>query len=235
VTFAAEILTSSIVAVGDFNPMIFSPDWLETNGLIGEGDAIVAREGTEQHRPLVSHQVTNFEVDWFTLQVLENQFVLSSRGVLSPAFRDLAVGILQLVPHTPINAIGLNFIGHFKFDDIDAYHKIGDEFAPKSVWSELYPDQMIGLEQLTIRVQQGTREEGVASNDEKRITLQKSSKFNIGVALSYNDHHDVTVGEEGFTTAERAAKVADEQWTVAWDDAIRVFDQALTAALSEKD
>jgi hypothetical protein len=115
VTHTAEILTSSIVAVGDFNPAIFSPDWLERNDLIGEGDADTAREGGRtRSMMLVSHQATTFETEWFALQVLESQFSLTSKDVLSPAFKDLAVGIFQLVPHTPVTAVGLNFLGHFK-------------------------------------------------------------------------------------------------------------------------
>ena len=93
--FTAEILTSTIVILGDFNPAIFSPDWLEYNKLIGEGDAIAAREGSESRQMLVSHQVSNFEADWFSLQVLDTQFTLSSKGVISPALKDLAAGIFQ--------------------------------------------------------------------------------------------------------------------------------------------
>jgi hypothetical protein len=39
VAYTAEILASTIVAVGDFNPAIFTADWLEANGLIGSDDA----------------------------------------------------------------------------------------------------------------------------------------------------------------------------------------------------
>lgn len=69
-----ETFSSSIVAIGDFNPAIFSPDWLERNDLIGEGDAETAREGNYGRQMLVSHQVSTFETAWFALQVLENQF-----------------------------------------------------------------------------------------------------------------------------------------------------------------
>ena len=39
-TRTADIFGSSVVAVGAFNPAIFSPDWLERNKLIGQDDAV---------------------------------------------------------------------------------------------------------------------------------------------------------------------------------------------------
>ena len=116
VTHTAEIFTSSVVAVGDFNPAIFSPDWLEGNKLIGKSDADTVRESKSM---ISSHQVTSFETKWFALQVLENRFSLTSKDALSPALKDLAVGIFQLVPHTPVTAVGLNFLAHFKLTSED--------------------------------------------------------------------------------------------------------------------
>ena len=118
-TFTAEVLVSSIVVIGDFNPAIFTPDWREKNELIGEGDATVAREGRANRKPLISHQVTNFDTDWFALQVLDNKLTLNSRGVLTPMLKDLTVGIFQLLSHTPVIAIGMNFIGQFKLKSAD--------------------------------------------------------------------------------------------------------------------
>ena len=229
----AEIFTSSIVAVGDFNPAIFSPDWLERNKLIGEGDAIAAREGSQGRPLLVSHQVTTFESEWFGLQVLENQFSLTSKGVLSPAFKDLAVGIFQLVSHTPVHAVGLNFVGHIKLANEEEYHKVGDVLAPKEIWDTLYQDESAGMEQITIRFQLGRRDKPGNSKDEKRFTVQPSRSIKYGVILSLNDHHDVTMGDDDLTPAERVAIIVDKQWEHAWGDANRVFDQVLSMAVAK--
>jgi hypothetical protein len=232
VVHTAEILTSAIVGVGDFNPAIFSPDWLERNGLIGKDDADSVREGSQGKSLLVSHQVTTFETKWFALQVLENQFTLTSKDALSPAFKDLAVGIFQLVPHTPIKAVGLNFMGHFKLASEDAYHRVGDVLAPKDIWKALYPDESSGLADLTIRVQRSKRGELLKTKDEKRISIQPSSKLKFGAFLSYNDHHDVGSGEDdNLKPAERVAAVIDDKWESSWQDAVRVFDGLLSMAL----
>jgi hypothetical protein len=234
VTHTAEILASSIVCVGDFNPAIFSPDWLERNGLIGSSDADAVREGSAGKSLLVSHQVASFETKWFSLQVLENQFSLTSKDALSPAFKDLAVGIFQLVPHTPVVAVGLNFLGHFKLPSEEAYHRVGDALAPKDIWQKLYPKEMSGLADLTIRVQRGTRGEAPKTKDEKRISVQPSQVIKFGAFLSYNDHHDVSAPDEGGPRpAEKVAAIIDKTWESSWGDAVRVFDGLLTWALEK--
>lgn len=233
--YTAEILTSSIVAVGNFNPAIFSPDWLERNDLMGEGDADTAREGSQGRPMIVSKQVATFETEWFALQVLDNQFSLTSKSAVTPAFKDLAVGIFQLVPHTPVVAVGLNFMGHFKLTSEDAYHRVGDVLAPKEIWEALYPDESAGLADLTIRIQHGTRSQPSETKDEKRISVQPSSKIRFGVYMSYNDHYVVRDTEDDLRPAERVATIIDKQWEFSWHEADRVFDLVLSKALGEAD
>lgn len=227
----AEIFGSSIVAVGAFNPAIFSPDWLERNGLIGAQDAEAARQSPSY---IVTHQVSVMETDWFALQVLENQFSLTSKDALSPAIKDLAVGVLSLVPQTPISAVGLNFMGHYRIATEAEYHKIGDVFAPKNIWNELFPSEInsAGVADLTIRIQPVPRGKIPETGDEKRISLQPSSKIKLGIFLSYNDHH-VAHADEGdnLTMAGYTAKIIDNGWQSSLEDSIRVFDGLISMAL----
>lgn len=227
----ADIFGSSIVAVGAFNPAIFSPDWLERNQLIGQGDADDAKKAASL---IISHQVTVFETDWFVFQVLENQFSLTSKGALTPAFRDLAVGVLSLVTQTPISAIGLNFLAHFRLASEDEYHKIGDVFAPKTIWNSLYPDRGVaGLADLTIRFQDvENRGQIPRSGNETRITLQPSGKVKLGILLAINDHRVMNESREtGMTAAEQAATIIDSDWQNSWNDAVNVFDSIVSQAL----
>lgn len=227
---AADIFGSSIIAVGAFNPAIFSPEWLERNQLIGEGDAEDAKKAPSL---MISQQVTIFETDWFAFQVLTNQFSMTSKGPLTPAIKDLVVGILSLVPHTPITAIGLNFVGHFRLANEAEYHKIGDVLAPKAIWSTLYPDgHAVGLADLSIRIQDGERGQTPRSGNEKRISVQPSNKLKVGVLLSFNDHREILEsGGDGMTAAEQAAAIVDSDWQHSWDDAVRVFGSVLSQAL----
>lgn len=229
-----EIFGSAIVLVGDFNPAIFSPDWLENNKLIGNGDAEEARQSPSF---IISRQVSVFETDWFALQVLENQLSLTSKGALSAAFKDLAVGVLSLLSHTPIAAIGLNFLAHYRLASEADYHKVGDALAPKTIWSNLYPveSSAAGLMNLSIMIQPCTRTQArtQAPGDVRNISVQPSNKFKYGVFLNYNDHRIIsnTVGNDQ-TMAEHAASIIDSDWQNAWDDSLRVFALIVEQALA---
>lgn len=230
-TRSAEIFGSSIVAVGAFNPAIFSPDWLEHNGLLGVQDAEAARQSPSY---IVAHQVSVIETDWFALQVLENQFSLTSKDAFSPALKDLAVGILSMVPQTPISALGLNFLGHYRIASDTEYHKIGDVLAPKKIWDELFPgeDSSTGVDNLTIRVEPVARGKIPETGNAIRISLQPSTRIKSGVFLSYNDHCVVHADQsDNLTMAEYAAKIVDERWQSSWEDSVRVFDGLISKAL----
>lgn len=233
-TYTAEIFGSTIVVLGAFNPAIFSADWLEANGLIGRQDADAAR-----HNPayVVTHQVTALETDWFTVQVLENQLIVASKGALSPTIKDLAVGALSLLPHTPITAVGLNFMGHYNMTTETDYHKIGDVFAPKQIWNELFPaeNNSAGLTDLSMRISPVPRGKILETGDQKNISLQPSSKIKFGIYLSYNDHRVVRADEDSNTTAaEITAKIVANGWQSSWQDAIAIFDGLISKALAEQ-
>ena len=137
--------------------------------------------------------------------------------------------LFQLVSHTPVKALGLNFIGHFKLDSQEQQHKVGDTFAPKGIWNKLYPNTYAGLDQLTTRIQQGTRDDTIEKPvNEKRITVQPCHSFKYGVSLSINDHHNVSIDND-LTPAEQVSTIIDEKWQSSWEDSVRVFDQVLSS------
>ena len=225
---SAEIFGSSIVLVGSFNPSIFTADWLEAHQLIGADDAEYARAATNL---LVSRQVSVCETDWFALQVLENQFSLTSKGALSYSFKDLAEGIASLVPHTPITALGLNFMGHYKLPTEAEYHKVGDVLAPKKIWNELIDPKFeaAGMADVTVRIQHGERGKQLTDSDELRIQVQPSGQVKFGVFMSCNNHFESFARKpHGKANAEGAAEVISTKWEPAWLRAESLFDGLLT-------
>ena len=199
--------------------------------MIGADDADNAKQASSL---IVSHQVTVFETEWFAFQVLENQFSLTSKGALTPAFKDLAVGILSLVPQTPITAIGLNYFAHFRLATEADYHKVGDVLAPKTIWNSLYSTKSaVGLTNLTIKFEDAERGHLPRSGNTKQIAVQPSNKLKFGVLLSLNDHREIIESSAvGTTTAEQAAAVVDADWQKSRDDSVRVFDSTVSQSLS---
>ena len=83
-----------------------------------------------------------------------------------------------------------------------------------------------------MRIQPSPRGEPLQTLDEKRISLQPSTKYKFGAALSYNDHYDVTTAaEQNMRPAEMVASIIEKQWEVSWQDSSRVFEGLLTMAL----
>lgn len=233
-TYTANIFASSIVAVGAFNPAIVTPDWLEHNGLLGSSDAAEARDSPSL---LVSHQASMIETHWFALQVLNNQFSLTSKSALSPAFKDLAVGIFTLLPHMPVTAVGLNFMGHFAMRSVDDYHRVGDVFAPKAIWDSIFDsrENNAGLANMSIRVQHAKRNEPKPPPDEIRVQIQPSAKITNGIYLLYNNHI-ATFSRETDDGVERTlgvAEVIESEWHPTWERAVSVFDRLLAGALDK--
>ena len=233
-----EMFASSIVAVGAFNPAIFGPDWLVRNGLLGNGDAEIARASESF---ITSAQFLAVQTEWFALHVVSNQFSITSQGPLSPAIKDLAVGILTLVPQTPITAIGLNFMGHYKMTSHHAYNKVGDTLAPKKIWREVFPDEQdnAGMSDMTIVIQKVKIEESgertVLSPSYKRITLQPSTKVKLGLFGLYNDHREIVLVDlKDKTAAEQARDLINDDWKTSWDASLQVFDGLISRALAEE-
>ena len=229
-----EIFGASVIVIGDFNPAIISPDWLEQNNLIGKDDAEDARQddGT-----VISHKATQFETSWFAMQVLERQFSLTSKGLLSPSIKDLAVGIFSTLSHTPISAMGINFMAHYKMLKADHYFKIGDVIAPKTIWSELFKDEneSIGLEALVMRVEPCKRGDTPTTGDLKRITLQISNKVHQGIFFSLNDHHNIVKIPNGSSTdaADKIVMLLEQEWQNTLDESKNIFDTVIERALQQ--
>ena len=227
-TATVEIFGSAIVVIGSFNPAIFTPDWLEKHELIGSEDADKARQGAM----VVAREAAQFETDWFVLQVTPEQFSITSNGALSPGLKDLAVGALTLLPHTPATAMGINFFAHYKLPTTADYHKVGDVLAPKDIWLAHFPgeDRSAGMVDVTIVIEPSKRGEKPKTPDKKRITVQPSSKVTNGIYFSYNDHHEVLPENKKRSTVEWCTKLIEEHWQAVWEDSKRVFDGILDSA-----
>ena len=229
---APEIFGSSIVAVGSFNPAIFSADWLLAQKLIGADDRDAAQSSPNV---LVSSQVAFCETDWFQLQVVDAQLSIHSKGALTPALYDFAQGLLELVPHTPVTAIGLNFMAHFKMGSVADYHKVGDAFAPKPIWQSVFgtSEKKIGLVDLQVQLTHGDRDAPSATADRLVVQLQPSSVISPGIYLMMNDHRAEFSTDSKRANARGASTIVRDHWNETKERATAVFNTLLETALKE--
>lgn len=227
-----EIFGASIVVLGVFSPPQLSLDWCNKNALIGDGDAKAARARPDY---FVAPQVSRFQTDMAVFQVIENQLSVSAAGPVTPALADLVLGIFELLPHTPVNAIGLNFNSHYKIADAQTYHRIGDTLAPKEIWNTIFPNHAAGVAELTIRIQQGSREKNESTLNEKRVTMQPSGKIKpYGTFLQINHHFGTALDDKPLQDASAAAEIVKKHWQPCFASSQELFGTIIEMASSEK-
>lgn len=227
--YSLEIFGTAIIAPGKFNPAIFTPDWLQHAGLIGADDADFAR--ANEHFGVI-RDLSVIETEWFRLQVVQDNLQLFSKGTLTPAVRDLAVGIFTLLPHTPLTAIGLNYLSHWKIFQATDLHKIGDVYAPKEIWREVLPDMEPGTNDVTIKYEYNKRGDPRTSKDEVKITIQPSVQIPQGVYLSMGWHYQEFAEGPRSANAGSAAELVAREWEPCCTKANDAFKKIIESALS---
>lgn len=228
-----EILTGQIVVLGNFNPPVITPAWLLSQELIGKESADFA---LSDKNLVITPEISRFETDWCSLQVMEEQFILTSTGALSPALKDLAIGIFTLLAHTPVRAVGINCMTHYKMPTLDAYHRVGDVFAPKNIWQKFFPEtdsQHVGLENMTMLISPNKRGKLIDKSDfTKRVSLSRSDKIaGTGIKLVINDHCPLEGGDD--TDAEKVVELLTARWEQSMQESQRIL-KGLIDAVAEQ-
>jgi hypothetical protein len=166
----------SLVLRGAFNPPLISPGWLLHNGLISEddyGDTII---------DVVVPQLSGFRTTTLKFQVTPDLFsILTEVQTEFEMARDMMTSILKLLPHTPVNMLGINHYFHVAMPSFESWHAIGDRLAPKDIWERVLT--LPGMQDVTI--------ESVRDDDyggAVHVTVQPSTVHRPGVFLHQNDH-----------------------------------------------
>jgi len=168
---------AQVVVLGNFNPAIFSPAWFAAHGLIGEelaDDAVVQ---------IIMPRLASFRVGWLICQVQDDRLTLGTEAPEEfETLRDAAIGVLSLLPYTPISSMGLNRYFDISYPHLDSWHRIGDKLAPKEFWEDVL--RLPGMSNVTVV---GVREDDFAGT--VNVTVQPSNLVRPGIFVSRNDHY----------------------------------------------
>jgi hypothetical protein len=180
-----EISGASIVLAGSFNPAIFHPEWFSRNGLLPQGEVDNAE------LQVVHPQMSQFETERFSFQITTERFVgMTKPNTIAGPLRDLVLGTFYILEHTPVQAIGLNCVLHFKMGTEDAWHRLGDKLAPKDPWNSVLEGRP-GMRNLDILTQ---RESPKGSS--MMVRIQPSLLIRPGVYFEINSHYPTEKGED---------------------------------------
>ena len=121
----------SIVLLGAFNPVIFSPLWFKNNKIIPESDYESA-EVELQHR-----EITILKLDWMDILLQLERFKISSDQSPYVRLSDFVIKTFrEFLSHTPISAMGINRRVEFSVDSEEIRDKIGKKLGPPDAWGE---------------------------------------------------------------------------------------------------
>ena len=212
-----EIEGASIVLLGSFNPSIFQPRWLGAQGLLR------AEEAENAKIAVVKNDIADFSTGWLHVQVLQDRLMMQTEDPRQfLPLRDFAVGILNLLPHTPTHALGLNKFAHYKMDSVEAWHAIGDALAPKQPWKGIMASRP-GLLSILIG---GRREDSSTSVLRVKVEPSPPAKLQYGVYIDINEEYRAPSDAVPGTTW------AIEHIEAQWEDVLKYAESASSHILA---
>jgi len=192
--------TFSIVVLGDFNPAILQPLWFSVNELISR------QEADNADIDVIHKEFASFLISGIKVQVDHSRLGMtameSQRG---PTLRDLVIGTLLILDHTPLKAIGLNRDLVFEMESDEAWHGVGDRLAPKDDWIRILESP--GMQQIVV---EGKRPD--CSADRVHVRVQPSGTRKILIAV--NQHYQLKTTEEAEVRERHneAVRVLNDDW-----------------------
>ncbi len=190
----------SIVVVGNLNPKIFSPSWLQVVGLIDQIDAENAEVG------VIHPQITSFKVSQFSIQVQPNTFTIATTEEPFITLADwIEVIFGEALNHTPLQQVGINYSVHFAAKSLEQRHALGRLLAPIGPWGEWGETletqdikQLGGLKSLSMmQTFVPGRTRGYRQVQLEPSVRQDIVERGVGIYMNVNDHFEVSTVEDG--------------------------------------
>jgi hypothetical protein len=205
----------SLAVLGGFNPQIFVRRWFTQQRLVPEAEADAAEF------QLVGSQFARVDLPWAVVTVTGERLDVGSQEemVQTGQVRDLCIGIMRLLPHTPVQRAGINHWSHFPLASEDAWHDLGHQLTPKDVWEE----GLVNPGMLSLSIQ-GERPDGRSGS--VNVTVQPSGLIRPGIFVNVND--DFVIDPDLPEPAGRAAQLLDDTWSAGEAQA----DTIMTAVMN---
>jgi hypothetical protein len=210
-----ELEGASIVVLGSFNPAIFQPRWLGAQGLLRPEEVENATV------KLIQNDFAEFTTEWLHLQVMPERFAahVSSAAQL-PLLREFVVNVLELLPHTPVTAVGLNRMFDYSAGSNAAWHTIGHRLAPKEPWLGFLSSP--GMRELAM---EGRRPDAI-DGGVIQLKVKPSPKVKYGVNIDLNEEF-----RKRETDGDGTRWVIDRILT-HWEDVMRYAESAAINIMS---
>ncbi len=192
-----------LVLLGNFNPRIVEPLWLAKQGLVAE------EEAEQADRQLVDSEMSRIVFPWAELIVLKDQLQVESGAELASdgQLRDLAIGMLRILSHTPVQVVSIQHRVTVIAASEDQWHNVGHNIAPKEIWEDIL--KRPGILDFAM---QGTRPDDHQGSVKVRIRPLPDPRW--GVWINVNDELVVPDPDDP-EPGRRAADLLESMWAEA--------------------
>lgn len=195
----ADITIATLVLLGRFRPNDFTIEQLLRGKVLSKDELAAA-----QYEVLLPEQAVVIVLPWGKLSVVDERF---SVEIAQPPFIrgcDLVLKTLNDIAATStILKFGINLVSHYRFDSIGARDTFARKFAPLEPWGEF------GVAVEKSFIEAGARHGGMMRVTMRQavpadrsagwldVTIEPSLAIdnNLGVAVSTNDHYELSPEE----------------------------------------
>ena len=214
----------SVVLLGNFNPVIFKPEWFEKFEVLSEEDANKCKV------KVIHPEITEFQNDWLKLQVTPNRFYAESTEHPFIRVHDFVVNTFKNhLSHTPVSTLGINRQVHFSAGTVDARDRVGKILAPREPWGEWgklidegKEEKHGGMISLTMQIQKtDDREKGFIN-----ITVRPSTKVFAGIFADINDQYELSDKDESLGS-DRIIEILEDRFNASIERSEKIIDQIM--------
>ncbi len=204
---------TAVSLLGSFNPRIFQPLWFAQNGLLP------VEEAEQAEVDMIDRDFCRLHVGWAELVVVQERLQLRTtpETVADAQVRDLLVGVLKLLPHTPIERGSIHHRSDIAIATEEEWHAVGDALAPKELWDGIL--EQPGMFDFAML---GKRPDDLVGT--VKVRIQPSQSVKPGVFINVND--EFLISEAGGDVVE-AAEVIETLWPAAERRASEIREQLL--------
>ncbi|HYP55190.1 MAG TPA: hypothetical protein VEQ41_02660 [Solirubrobacterales bacterium] len=174
---------NAIILQGSFNPQILQPAWFAGQGLIREAESETADIN------IVHSEIVAFELDWMHFQVDRDQLTIRSTAKTETPeqVRDLVIGLGQILDHTPIHLVSIEFFAHYALADKAQRDALGWKLVPPDPFKKhLKSAGMRTLKMVGRRTSEETGNNGVITTIEPSAAIEPN-----GVFISVMDQYEL--------------------------------------------
>ncbi len=153
---------------------------------------------------MVSPEVTVFNTDWFSVQVVQQRLVVETRDPAKAGpLRDLVKGIFEILEHTPVHAFGFNSDQAFDLP-VESTRSLWGKVAPPGPWAGALANPHPSRLDID-----ATRED---HNADRVHVIIESSANESRTVVRINQHYDVEVQDDIPASPASLLNKLDSDW-----------------------